>query len=278
MQLHPREQFSIVRQIEDWTDSATYYVRAVIRNAKTDAVITVNGNNYLNLTDRTGQRFSANWLVPADPSGQGFWISILTSVYTDSGYTTKSQNYGDKMETYLVQDRTNPNLGGVGGGSDIDYKRVRKIVDEVVKEHIGKIEIPEIPKMPEIKEVDLETPIKALKNTLVGKIEGINIPKMPNMKPIMDKIEDMMAMIEDKHSENGDMNKSSKQELIDCTKNTGKEVLKSFENLNQKLDTMKIEVRMINPIINPQGEIIKEEDTKKTPIYDPRITRLMKSK
>lgn len=179
MQLHPLEQFSIVRQIEDHTDVATYYVRAVIRNAKTDAIIQVNGNNYLNLTDRGGQRFSQNWLVPADPSGQGFYVSILTSVYTDSGYTTKSQNYGDKMETYLVQDRINANLGGLGGGggADIDYTKIRKIVDEVVKQRLEEdIEMPEMPEMPEIPQFpdfpDIETPLKQLaseiKQTIVN--------------------------------------------------------------------------------------------------------------
>ena len=95
MQLAPNTTFAIVRQIEDHTDSATYYVQAVIRNAQTDALIAT-----VNLTDQGSRRFSKNWQVTADASGQGFYISILTSVYTNSGYTTKSQNYGDKMETY----------------------------------------------------------------------------------------------------------------------------------------------------------------------------------
>lgn len=215
MTLNPRESFTIVRQIEDHTDSSTYYVRAVIRNAKTDAIITVNGNNYLNLTDQTGRRFSASWLVPADPSGQGFYVSILTSVYEDSGYTTKSVNYGDKMDVYLVQDRMNPNLGGMGGGSDIDYKRIRKIVKEVVgeiepsepkivevvKEVIKEVKIPV--KTEIIREVirEVKVPIKTetirevIKEIKVPEIIKVNLPT--DLKPLDIKVDKIIAFIEE---------------------------------------------------------------------------------
>ena len=78
--LQPQASFTLVRQIANHTDSSTYYVRAVIRNAYTDELIST-----LDLTDRGSQRFSKNWQVPADPSGEGFYLSIVTSVYTDSG-------------------------------------------------------------------------------------------------------------------------------------------------------------------------------------------------
>lgn len=184
MQLNPRETFSIVRQIEDHTDTSTYYVRAVIRNAKTDAIIQVNGNNYLNLVDRGSQRFSQTWQVPADPSGQGFYVSILTSVYTDSGYTTKSQNYGDKMETYLIQDRMNANLGGVGGGPDIDYKKIRRIVEEVVKETNKPVVFPKIPEV-KIPEVDIETPLKEAVDYICEEIKNIKMPQPEKLEPVL---------------------------------------------------------------------------------------------
>ena len=119
--LHPGNHFTVVRQIENHLDAATYYVQAVIRNAYTDAVIET-----LDLTSRGSQRFSKNWLVPADPSGQGFYISIVTSVYTDSGYTTKSDNYGDQETTYLIEDRV---LRG-GGGGGLDAYTIRRILKE----------------------------------------------------------------------------------------------------------------------------------------------------
>src|SRR5947209_2026571 len=110
--LHPQNSFTVVRQIANHLDTDTNYVRAVIRNAYTDAII-----DTLDLTDKGSQRFSKNWQVPADPSGQGFYISIVTSVYTDSGYTTKNPNYGDEENTYLVQDRVPLARHGGGGVS-----------------------------------------------------------------------------------------------------------------------------------------------------------------
>lgn len=139
MTLQPLEDFVVARGLEDHTDSTTYYVRAVIRDAKTDVVITT-----LDLTDQgDGHRFTKKWQVPADQTGLGFYILITSSVYEDSGYTTKSQNYGDKYETYLVQQRMNPLLGGGGGGADLDYKRVRKIVEEAVSAKLAEAPQPE---------------------------------------------------------------------------------------------------------------------------------------
>lgn len=205
MQLNPRESFTIVRQIEDHTDSATYYVRAVIRNAKTDALIET-----INLTDRGSLRFSESWLVPADGSGQGFWVSILTSVYTDSGYTTKSENYGDKMETYLVQDRVNVNLGGIGGGgSDIDYKRIQKMIDEALIAHkpdtVTITRVPEIMKVPVEHKVIVEIPkierVEIEKTIVVEKIDTNSLDSFKKkFDELATKIDDSMATLK-KNSE-----------------------------------------------------------------------------
>lgn len=130
--LQPQKAFTVVRQIANHLDETTYYVRAVIRNAYTDELIET-----LDLTDRGAQRFSKNWQVPADPSGEGHYISIVTSVYTDSGYTTKSENYGDEENTYLVQDRSGWSHGRGGGALGIsDIRRV-------IREELDKLEKPE---------------------------------------------------------------------------------------------------------------------------------------
>ncbi len=121
--LQPQAAFTVVRQLANHLDTDTYYVRAVIRNAYNDEIIET-----LDLTDRGGQRFSQNWQVAPDVSGFGFYVSIVTSVYTDAGYTTKSENYGDEENTYLVQDRIKPQRGGGGGG--VDSRTIRKILRE----------------------------------------------------------------------------------------------------------------------------------------------------
>lgn len=140
MQLRPHEDFSIVRGLEDHTDSTTYYVQAVIRNAKTDALI-----DTVNLADQgDGHRFLRVWRVPGDPSGLGFYISVTTSVYTDSGYTTKSTNHPDKYDTYLVDQRNAP-LAPYQ--TAVDYKKIGKLVGEAV----AKIRLPEPKPAPEPK-------------------------------------------------------------------------------------------------------------------------------
>lgn len=126
--LQPSNSFTVVRQIANHLDQATYYVQAVIRNAYTDEIIST-----LNLEDKGSQRFKKNWQVPADSSGQGFYVSIVTSVYTDSNYTTKSENYGDEEDTYLVSDHLGKNRSAgmvVGAGSGIDGYDVRRIFKE----------------------------------------------------------------------------------------------------------------------------------------------------
>lgn len=124
MTLDPGEIFSIVRQLPDPSDSSTNYVRAVIRDAKTDATI-----DTVNLTDRGSRRFSGNWNVYSKRS-DGFWIAVTTTVYTDAAYTTKSSNYAEEMQTYLVERRIQFGEGGAG----VSYRRVKEVVTEALKE------------------------------------------------------------------------------------------------------------------------------------------------
>src|SRR6185369_1823353 len=113
MQLEPQQFYTLARGLEDHTDSGTYYVQAVVRNARTDALI-----DTVNLTDNGNRRFTKPWLAPADPTGLGLDILITYTVYTDSGYTTKAENYGEKFDEHTVLRRMNPNLHS-GGGADV---------------------------------------------------------------------------------------------------------------------------------------------------------------
>ncbi len=186
--LNPSEQFPIVRGLTDHTDSATYYVRAVIRNAKTDAILAT-----VNLADQgDGRRFLYTWQVVADSSGQGLWISITTSVYTDSGYTTKG-TYRDEFETYLVQDRVNPFLlGGGGGGADVNYEKIKKIVQEVIKG------IP-VPKEVKVPKTDLSAVLEAI-GGLREAVSAITIPipSPVDLSVVLSKIDQAIAAASDK--------------------------------------------------------------------------------
>jgi len=181
LQLNPREVFTIVRQIEDHTDTNTYYVRAVVRNAKTDALL-----ENVDLDSKGDQRYSKDYIVPTDVSGNGFWISIITSVYTNSGYTTKSDNYGDKLDTYLVQERYqfNPNYP-IPVGPDIDYNRVRKII----KEEIAKIPPTEV-KVPKAmvvtKEIIKEVKVPQIIENTKEVIKKVEVPKIIEVESKID--------------------------------------------------------------------------------------------
>jgi len=131
LQINPQEYFPVVRQLDDPYDTGTYYVRAIIRNALTDAII-----DTLDLTDNGNQRFSKRWQAIADVSGLGTYITIETTVYTDSGYTTKSERYSLETREHLIQKRTNPTIDGGGGGVDIDYKKIKQLMVDCIQEYV----------------------------------------------------------------------------------------------------------------------------------------------
>lgn len=180
MQLQPSANFTLVRQLSNHLDTDTNYVQAVIRNAYTDAII-----DTLQLTDKGSQRFKKDWQVSADPSGQGFYISVVTSVYTDSGYTTKNQNYGDEETTYLVQERV---LFRGGGG--VDASDIRTII----KQELEKLPKPEPITIPKPKEpVDRTSEI--LEAIRAAKPEP---PQPQDTRPIMASLRALLKAVEEK--------------------------------------------------------------------------------
>lgn len=183
LQLQPQKSFTVVRQIANHLDVSTYYVRAVIRNAYTDALIKT-----LDLTDRGEQRFSKNWQVPPDPSGEGFYISIVTSVYTDSGYTTKSENYGDEENTYLVR---NHELLGRGGGG-VDAYTVRRIL----KEELAKLPAPEKVEIPEAREPEMRWDETLAAIRAVG--AKIDAQEAVDLSPVVSAVNRVFQAIQDK--------------------------------------------------------------------------------
>lgn len=231
--LQPREQYMIVRQLPDPSDSATYYVRAVVRNSVTDTILKT-----VNLTDKGSRRFKVAYEVPADVSGLGFYIDITTTVYTDAGYTTKSTTYSEELESYLVFDRIVPPSGG-GGGMDIDYKKIQKMLDALVEKFPEitptdfspilselsqvkqEIQAIEIPGMPEIEKVDLIPVLKAIESsekTIVKSIVNKEVTESTDIEPILGAIssqtnagEEKMAKLQDTVDEINDALKTQFQ-------------------------------------------------------------------
>lgn len=173
-QFEPKETIPITRQIDDPADTDTYYVRAYVRDAKTDELL-----NTVDLTDMTDQRFVGTVEAPHDPTGNGRYISITTKVFTDAAYTTESPMKAREMFVYLVQARWKFPFGG-GGGSDVSYEKIRKVVQE---------ELEKIPRAEPAKPVDLSPVLKAIDRVkrIVELFEIPDMPKFPEIK--MDKVD-----------------------------------------------------------------------------------------
>lgn len=167
MQIRPNAPLPIVYVISDPTDAGTYYVRSVIRNSATGAIIQILGLNYVNLTvsPSNSRRFSKTILTPQDSSNVGFYIDVTTTVYTDASYSTVSSNYQEENIKYLVLEPWSVGLGLGGGGwgsgdakkeSSFDYDKLLKLLEILIRKIID------------------ETPLKDLKNTdLVPVLSGI---------------------------------------------------------------------------------------------------------
>lgn len=184
MIIRPQRYFTVVRQIANHLDTNTYYVRAVIRDAFTDEILST-----LNLDGKGGQRFSKAWLAAPDPSGEGREISIVTSVYVDSGYSTKSENYGDEENSHVIEARQ---LGGHGsGGGSLGSSDFRRII----REELESMEKPEPVKVPKPKKVEMRW------DDVLGAIESIPSrveTKETDLSEIRNDMEEIKRMIVDK--------------------------------------------------------------------------------
>lgn len=246
--LQPSRAFPLVRQIANHTDSSTYYVRAIVRDADGTTIDT------LDLEDKTGQRFQISYRVPADPSGQGRYISVVTSVYTDSGYTTKSQNYGDEETTYLIFDRVMPAMrggggGNLGGGGSLDSGTIRRIVsEELEKAKPEPIEIPEV-EMPTMRfdevlgaiqkvtkaikavpteKVDLSGVLQGL-TALAGKIDDKEVTPEADLQPIVEAVQDIQKNIGEGFADLATIYTESERRLLGSVEKKIGESMESME-------------------------------------------------
>ena len=185
--IQPREYFPITRLLIDPLDSATYYLRAVIKNAKTGSTI-----DTVSLPQISGRYYGTTWQTPADSTGRGLFLLITVEVYTDSGFTTRAENYYDEVQMYLVYDRFNFVQGlatqisaliGPVGGEDIDYKKLEKILRKCLKDGI---------KFPEQKASDLKPVLTAIAavDRKVDKIPTEKVEqKEADLKPVLTALE-----------------------------------------------------------------------------------------
>jgi hypothetical protein len=186
--IQPREYFPITRLLIDPLDAATYYLRAVIKNAKTGATI-----DTVSLAQISGRYYGVTWQVPADSSGRGIFILVTVEVYTDAGFTTRAEGYYDEAEMYFIYDRFNFVQGLAtqisalaGDGIDIDYKKIDTILRKALKDGV------KFPDFPTPEKTDLNPVLKLLEKVeaAVAKIPTNHPDKEEiNLTPILDSLE-----------------------------------------------------------------------------------------
>lgn len=176
MQISPQKAFPITWVSSVPGDSDTHYVQAVVRNSLTMATLTT-----VNLTDQSGGIFSKSYTTPADPSitGTGYYIIITITVYTDSGYATKDQNFAVITNEYLVKTLVDPQTFLGGGGGVLDYREIKKVVKEVLDE--AEVVEPEPPVVvsPQINPLPMIEELKGAIQALSDKVSAIRIPEPP---------------------------------------------------------------------------------------------------
>lgn len=234
-QIQPQTNFPISRLLPDLGDNVTYYVQAVVRNASTNATIAT-----VNLASVGSRIWASLWYTPQDSSGRGLYITITTVAYTDSAYTAPSLNYSPESSTYILYDQFHQlqglatQLSALLGGEMIDYKKIRKIMKEVV----ATIELEEI------EQIDYTPELKALGNDLKQAIGAIEMPDMPeyeqtDLSPLKEHISGVEARIHNRFDKLPEPEKLDLSPVLDrFDKYNFEDKLKKVDDASELLNEM----------------------------------------
>ena len=294
MILIPATTHIITWQKQNLHDTATYYVQAVIRNVRTNTIL-----DTVNLTDLgSSARFSGQWIVPQDGSGFGAEISIVKTIYEDSGYTQVSGIYGAWEDRYTIFDIAQRGSGNGGGGEGIDYAFLKALFEKVIDQ---KLEALPKPKELDLSEVTLE--IDGIKQGLFEKLKSLFLFQSKTEKALNSIItkNDIKDLLEDVKRENknqiAQLSKSTdqkigaiKEEIVDdiidamptVVSNASKQLTKEFFDksvaLDKKIDGVlsSVDERMKTPlelVLRTKSPEI-EEDKKEENGRSEKINRL----
>jgi len=197
MRCAPQSIYTIGRHIPDPSDLNTYYVRAYVFDARTFTLLET-----LNLEDKGNGTHTKEYRLPSDPSGSGRQLLVKTTVFTDSGFTTKSPLYAEELDTELLVITETKTGGGGGSGysTDIDYTKISKLVNEALTPI--KKELAQEIKDNKSEKVDLSSLKDTLLEALGGVLLAVKDIKAPDIKetdltPVLDKIDTIKKAIKD---------------------------------------------------------------------------------
>jgi hypothetical protein len=141
-QISPGESFDIFYFIRNHTDATTYYVRAKLYDVRTGELLDTQA---LDQSATNSRLFLKTIQAPSDPTGYGRNIVAIATVYTDSGYTTKSETYEEQEQYYLIK----AVLPMMGGGGSIDMRELSGLVEKVLDKKLKELSQPaDLPTMP----------------------------------------------------------------------------------------------------------------------------------
>ena len=198
LQLNPSDKLPIIRQLNNPNDNTGYYVRAVVRNSLLQTVLKT-----IDLTDVGGGRFESSYQVPP---ADGTYFDITTKVYSDAGYTTQDTIYADENNQYLGALRWGLQYWNAGGGADIDYKRIEKIVEKEVskittlsQEEVSNV----VTKASDEIQRAIESTRKAVNDIVIPEVK-IPEQKEVNFDSVENKIQEAISLIEELKNETGE--------------------------------------------------------------------------
>ncbi len=259
IQLTPQEKFPIVRQLEDPSDSNTYYVKALIRDSGSGKTIAT-----LHLDNKGNQRFTANWevLVP-----EGTFVDITSLVYTDSGYTTLSTVYGCENDTYIAQTRWGIQFMPAPS-RDVNYEKIegffkksppgsnspiKKVDFKPLHQHLDRVAI-QVLKVNEPKvKLDITPLIKAI-DRIERNITGINSHTTDNLSPLLTAIKNLSQVFA---SSKEDMSSS----LVQAMKEAEKHLETIAETFKEEVKKTKLNV-VIRDKNTPEKKLLREKINK----------------
>ena len=176
-QVSPGEAFDVFYFIRNHTDATTYYVRAKIYDVRTGELL---DTQTLAQSATNSRLFIKTVTAQPDPTGYGRNIFAIATVYTDSGYTTKSDAYEEQEQYYLI--KTVIPFMGSGGGS-IDLSQFGAVVERIIDTKLAPLMALEPLEIPPV-------PYDALFGAIGALQREVNrIPKdMPDSTPLMERI------------------------------------------------------------------------------------------